>query len=83
MSLNTPSLGGSMRDAFASGSGVDPSHLKLILAIATVALVAMFFGWLVMVTFDNYRQGELTKEEAVGASIKLAVLFSLIVWVVV
>ena len=83
MSLGTQNLSGSMRDAFTAGSGVDSNQLKLVLTIATVALLAAFFGWLISVTFDNYRQGQLRQEEVIEAGIKLLVVFCLIVWVVV
>lgn len=83
MSMNTSDLAGTMRDAFTAGSGVDSSNLKLVLTIAVVALAACYFGWLVMVTFDNYHQGQIKQEDVMEACIKLLVVFCLIVWVVV
>ena len=83
MGMNTSDLAGTMRDAFTAGSGVDSSNVKLVLTIAVVALAACFFGWLVMVTFDNYHQGQIKQEDVMEACIKLLVVFCLIVWVVV
>ena len=83
MGMNTSDLAGTMREAFTAGSGVDSSNLKLVLTIATVAFVAGFFAWLVTVTFENYRQGQIKQEEVMEACIKLLVVFCLIVWVVV
>ena len=83
MGLNTSDLAGSMRDAFTAGAGVDSSSMKLILTLITVALAAVNFGWLVMVTFDNYQQGQIKQEEVIEACVKLLIVFSLIVWVVV
>lgn len=83
MSMNTPELAGKLREAFTAGSGVDSNTLKVVLTIMAVALAATFFGWLVMVTLDNYRQGQLKQEEAIEACVKLFIVFCLLVWVVV
>ncbi|QIL80327.1 DUF3262 family protein [Diaphorobacter sp. HDW4A] len=83
MSLGLPQLSGTLREAFTAGSGVDSSRLKLVLTAATVSLVAAFFGWLISVTLDNYRNGRIRQEQVVEACIRLGILFSLIVWVLV
>lgn len=83
MSMKTPELAGTLREAFTAGSGVDSTTLKVVLTVMTVALAAAFFGWLVMVTLDNYRQGQIKQEEVIEACVKLLIVFCLLVWVVV
>lgn len=83
MGMNNAQLGSSMREAFAAGSGVDPNAMKVVLTIITVAIVVLFFAWLVMTALENYREGQLKQEEVVWACIKLVVLLSLILWVLV
>ena len=57
--------------------------MKVVLTIITVAIVVLFFAWLVMTALDNYREGQLKQEEVVWACVKLVVLLSLILWVLV
>lgn len=83
MGMNQAQLGSSMREAFAAGSGVDPSTMKVVLTIITVAAVVLFFAWLVMTALDNYREGQLKQEEVIWACLKLVLLLSLILWVLV
>ncbi|WP_232466777.1 TIGR03758 family integrating conjugative element protein [Alcaligenes faecalis] len=83
MGMNNAQLGSNMREAFAAGSGVDPNAMKVVLTIITVAVVVLFFAWLVMTALDNYREGQLKQEEVVWACVKLVVLLSLILWVLV
>ena len=83
MGMNNAQLGSSMREAFAAGSGVDQNAMKVVLTIITVAIVVLFFAWLVMTALDNYREGQLKQEEVVWACVKLVVLLSLILWVLV
>lgn len=83
MGMNNAQLGSNMREVFAAGSGVDPNAMKVVLTIITVAIVVLFFTWLVMTALDNYREGQLKQEEVVWACVKLVVLLSLILWVLV
>ena len=70
-------------NAFASGSGIQASTMKVTLTLIAVALVITFFSWILSVLFDNYRDGQLKQEEVFAATIKLFLLLCFFVWVLV
>ena len=70
-------------NAFASGSGVQASTMKVTLTLMAVALAITFFSWVLSVLFDNYREGQLKQEEVFTATIKLFLLLCFLVWVLV
>ena len=70
-------------NAFASGSGIQASTMKVTLTLMAVALVITFFSWILSVLFDNYRDGQLKQEEVFAATIKLFLLLCFFVWVLV
>lgn len=70
-------------NAFAYGSGIQASTMKVTLTLMAVALAITFFSWVLSVLFDNYREGQLKQEEVFAATIKLFLLLCFFVWVMV
>ena len=83
MVMKTGATTAEIANAFASGSGVQASTMKVTLTLMAVALAITFFSWVLSVLFDNYREGQLEQEEVFAATIKLFLLLCFLVWVLV
>jgi len=72
-----------MRNAFMSGSGVDPAVLKTTLTLIVVATCLTVGAWVVLQLIDAYRNDDITSSEVTLGCVKLIVLLSLVFYVVI
>lgn len=73
----------SMRNAFMSGSGVDPTVLKTTLTLIVVAVCLTVGTWVVLQLIDAYRSEDITSSEVTLGYVKLVVLLCLVFYVVI
>lgn len=73
----------SMRNAFMSGSGVDPTVLKTTLTLIVVAVCLTVGTWVVLQLIDAYRSEDITSSEVTLGCVKLVVLLCLVFYVVI
>ncbi|HRL52873.1 MAG: DUF3262 family protein [Pseudoxanthomonas sp.] len=72
-----------MRNAFMSGSGVDPAVLKTTLTLIVVAVCLTVGTWVVLQLIDAYRNEDITSSEVTLGCVKLIVLLCLVFYVVI
>ena len=72
-----------MRNAFMSGSGVDPAVLKTTLTLIVVAVSLTVGTWVVLQLIDAYRNEDITSSEVTLGCVKLIVLLCLVFYVVI
>ena len=72
-----------MRDAFRTGSGVDPLMLKTTLTLIAVGVILVDCTWLVVQLIDAHRQDELKNEDVVLGVVKLVILAGLVLFMIV
>ena len=72
-----------LRNAFMSGSGVDPAVLKTTLTLIVVAVCLTVGTWVVLQLIDAYRNEDITSSEVTLGCVKLIVLLCLVFYVVI
>ena len=72
-----------MRDAFRTGSGVDPLNLKLTLTLIAVGVILVVCTWIVLQLIDAYRDEQIRSEEVVLGLVKLVILAGLVIFMIV
>ena len=72
-----------MRDAFRTGSGVDPLNLKLILTLIAVGVILVVCTWIVVQLIDAYRDEQIRSEEVVLGLVRLVILAGLVIFMIV
>ena len=72
-----------MRDAFRTGSGVDPLMLETTLTLIAVGVILVVCTWLVVQLIDAHRQDELKNEDVVLGVVKLVILAGLVLFMIV
>lgn len=75
-------MNSTIRAAFADGAGVDPAHMKLILATISVAVVLVVALWVAVQLTDAWRNEQLTTREIVYGLVKVSVLVLLLLYVI-
>ena len=72
-----------MRDAFRTGSGVDPLNLKLTLTRIAVGVILVVCTWIVVQLIDAYRDEQIRSEEVVLGLVRLVILAGLVIFMIV
>lgn len=72
-----------MRDAFRTGSGVDPLNLKLTLTLIAVGVILVDCTWIVVQLIDAYRDEQIRSEEVVLGLVRLVILAGLVIFMIV
>mgnify|MGYP003606464358 FL=1 len=72
-----------MRDAFRTGSGVDPLNLKLTLTLSAVGVILVVCTWIVVQLIDAYRDEQIRSEEVVLGLVRLVILAGLVIFMIV
>ena len=72
-----------MRDAFRTGSGVDPLMLKTTLTLIAVGVILVVCTWLVVQLIDAYRDEQIRSEEVVLGLVRLVILAGLVIFMIV
>ena len=72
-----------MRDAFRTGSGVDPLNLKLTLPLIAVGVILVVCTWIVVQLIDAYRDEQIRSEEVVLGLVRLVILAGLVIFMIV
>jgi integrating conjugative element protein (TIGR03758 family) len=69
-----------MRDAFRTGSGVDPYTLRVVVLTVAVGVVFLIAGWFISQIFDAYKNDRVTVADAIWGTVKTGVLVALLLW---
>ena len=72
-----------MRDAFRTGSGVDPLMLKTTLTLIAVGVILVVCTWIVVQLIDAYRDEQIRSEEVVLGLVRLVILAGLVIFMIV
>lgn len=75
-------MNSTMATAFAVGSGVDPSALRITIQLIAMGVILMVFAWVITQIFHAYQSNRATVADAVGSSLKATVILCLLVTVV-
>lgn len=75
-------MNSTMATAFEVGSGVNPSALKVTIQLIAMGVILLVFAWVIVQIFVAYQNNRATVSEAVGSTLKAAVILCLLVTVV-
>jgi integrating conjugative element protein (TIGR03758 family) len=81
--LSAPEMNDAMREAFQSGSGVDPARMKAVIAAIAAGVILAVALWIFSALFDAYRNNQLTQADVFKAFVQLLAIASLMLYLMV